>query len=341
MKVAYGSDATFFLTKARNHGHITTIPDANRRYKDLAAESLSRNLLVVISRVEIILAAPCADPPSVSSDFIGIEGWRTVTVSERPDEFIVVAEPIERREACPHCGAGRPKFRANGHRRWRYIRDLPRAGKRVTIKVRTQQYRCLSCRRTCSQPAPGIQPSKKVTKRLVAWLAEFGWGRTAVSAAKWLGISDRTTRNYSGSRRHSISTASTSQISLPSGNQLVSFNRQLCEQLFRLLNELLDRGIELLPVIATRPWENWAWLSDRVSKLIPSSIDAERRGDIHQEIMTALFIGEIFPEDIERELPRFIKGVYRLHPTKYGPLSLDQPVSRDGTGATLGELLEG
>jgi transposase-like protein len=63
-----------------------------------------------------------------------------------------------------------------------------------------------------------------------------------------------------------------------------------------------------------------------VSEAVPHNIPHDRRADICQELVLALLIGDIEISDLPVAVWKMFHKVYALHPTTYGPLSLDAPI---------------
>lgn len=130
-------------------------------------------------------------------DFLNLEHWRTYNIAPgRKGGYEVRAELLTVLDACPNCGSFWPDFRPNGGK-VQSVRDVPHDGHPVLVRFRRQRYRCLNCGRSAQQPIPGVDRGRKLTRRLVE-LAEreaFDGSSTFVSAARRLGLSDRSVRN--------------------------------------------------------------------------------------------------------------------------------------------------
>lgn len=74
-----------------------------------------------------------------------------------------------------------------------------------------------------------------------------------------------------------------------------------------------------------------------VPRYLPTSI----REDVCQDLVVAVLIGDCTLENLHGSLPRYIRDVFRLHPTKYGAYSLDHPAPwmHGEDDRTLGEII--
>jgi transposase-like protein len=63
-----------------------------------------------------------------------------------------------------------------------------------------------------------------------------------------------------------------------------------------------------------------------ISAAVPMEIPHDRRADICQELAVKLLIGDIEVRDLPSAFHKAFHEVYKLHPTMYGPLSLDAPM---------------
>lgn len=76
-------------------------------------------------------------------------------------------------------------------------------------------------------------------------------------------------------------------------------------------------------------------VNEAVSKGLPESV----RPDVCQDILVALLEHQIEIADLSLAVPEFIKRHYKLFPTKYGPRSLERPLSKDGNDFNLLDTL--
>lgn len=61
----------------------------------------------------------------------------------------------------------------------------------------------------------------------------------------------------------------------------------------------------------------------KISSLLPMSLPAHIRDDVRQEIVLAVLTGEIRYREIGSKVREFISRVFKLHPARFGPVSLD------------------
>lgn len=92
---------------------------------------------------------------------------------------------------CPTCGIGPiVKF---GKQDQAY-RDLPIHGKRVTLWLQRRRYRCNGCMTTFRPELADMNDTRKMTKRLVAYVEKAVLQRTNTDVAKECGLHEKTVR---------------------------------------------------------------------------------------------------------------------------------------------------
>lgn len=72
----------------------------------------------------------------------------------------------------------------------------------------------------------------------------------------------------------------------------------------------------------------------RVNDLVDHKIPQDRRADICQDLIVGLLSGEFGMDELESRVKEATSAVFRLHPDKWAPLSLDAPAP----GCTFGKL---
>lgn len=91
------------------------------------------------------------------------------------------------------------------------------------------------------------------------------------------------------------------------------------------------------PYLAGKPGDGGA-LIDAVNAIVPRGFEPHARADICQDLLLAILEGEATIEKLRDGSAECIKRYYKLHPGKFGPLSLDAPIP--GTeGMTLGNTI--
>lgn len=75
-----------------------------------------------------------------------------------------------------------------------------------------------------------------------------------------------------------------------------------------------------------------------VNDAVPSYWPDYVRADACQELIVSVLSGEIDKEDVRDIAEEYVREVYRMHPTKYGPESLDAPFG-DGDSRTLYDVV--
>lgn len=63
-----------------------------------------------------------------------------------------------------------------------------------------------------------------------------------------------------------------------------------------------------------------------VSRAVPKHIDPQVREEVIQDLALAVLSGEVALSAIASECSRFVKDTQKNYPTRWGPLSLDQPL---------------
>jgi len=63
-----------------------------------------------------------------------------------------------------------------------------------------------------------------------------------------------------------------------------------------------------------------------INSLIPLVLPPQVREEVGQDLAVAILDGTLSMGEVKTSVPNFIKEVYRRYPTKYGMLSLDQPI---------------
>lgn len=77
-----------------------------------------------------------------------------------------------------------------------------------------------------------------------------------------------------------------------------------------------------------------------VNKAVPAHLPDWLRADICQDLICAILAGDIGRDQIKEGAKSFTKKLWAMHPTKYGPLSLDAPFS-DDNDRTLLDVISG
>jgi hypothetical protein len=79
-------------------------------------------------------------------------------------------------------------------------------------------------------------------------------------------------------------------------------------------------------------------LLDRINAFVPRYLSRDHRDDVIGEMVLAVYEGRLEEADIERCVRAFVNVGYRRDHDKYGPVSLDVPIFREGA-TTLGERI--
>jgi transposase len=127
---------------------------------------------------------------SSATVMLGLEGMAVLAVSERDGELEYAVETTARTGWCPVCGA-----QARLHdRRPTWVRDLPAAGRPVTLVWVKRIWRCMhpECeQRTWTETHPGIAPrsswTERARKQACRWVGRDGHSVAAVARDLGLG----------------------------------------------------------------------------------------------------------------------------------------------------------
>lgn len=106
-----------------------------------------------------------------------LPGWAQVDVIEKPHAYRITASPIHEPTHC-ECGSD----------------SLYKHGKQVSINAVRQRFICRQCGETLIQPVPGIHEGRKLTDRLVAYIAKQAESRTFTDVATEVGLDEKTIR---------------------------------------------------------------------------------------------------------------------------------------------------
>lgn len=99
----------------------------------------------------------------------------------------------------------------------------------------------------------------------------------------------------------------------------------------------LPRQALFYPYLVHEPATDAEHMLIAVHQAVPKGLPDYLREDICQDLLMALLAGEILIDDLHDEAPAFISKVKKMHPLKYGDLSLDAMVG-DETDTTFGDL---
>jgi transposase len=130
------------------------------------------------------------------SSLLDLEGFEVVeTKSDRVKkvrELIMVAATVA--APCPHCGV----VTADRHQcHDRRVSDLPMAGWQTELVVTLFQFKCECCNKYFTPRYPGLSADgAHATERLLERLAELATHSDVSSAAKFLGIAEKTAEDW-------------------------------------------------------------------------------------------------------------------------------------------------
>jgi hypothetical protein len=124
-------------------------------------------------------------------------GWVVESVCDSGEEYRVQARRASEPARCLRCGADARRA-GTVHRHGTLtlvVRDVPRNGLPVTVRVARKRYRCLACNGTFLQPLPGICRHVRMTKALAAYVRRQLKRRTCSEVARLAGVDEKTIRN--------------------------------------------------------------------------------------------------------------------------------------------------
>lgn len=94
---------------------------------------------------------------------------------------------------CPHCGSTASMYMM-GQSKTQWIKDAPQGNKRVRLFVYRNRYQCGKCGVQFWERMPDVDPKRKMTKRLVAYIPKEAQRCLVAPTAKKLGICEGTIR---------------------------------------------------------------------------------------------------------------------------------------------------
>lgn len=104
--------------------------------------------------------------------FLPSASWKVdqKIVDHRSGELTIDASvPIQEPTPCPGCG----NTAAVGHGVVTHtLRDIPKGGHHVLIRLARSRFRCVVCARTYCNPVPEVAPGGRITRRLAQWVRD-------------------------------------------------------------------------------------------------------------------------------------------------------------------------
>jgi hypothetical protein len=67
-----------------------------------------------------------------------------------------------------------------------------------------------------------------------------------------------------------------------------------------------------------------------INRAVPIRLEESVRAEVCQDLAVAILDGSVCLQEISTLVPAFVKAVYRKFPVRFGPLSLDQEMFREG-----------
>jgi predicted nucleotidyltransferase/transposase-like protein len=123
-------------------------------------------------------------------DTFHLPGWEVLRVEEGEYVYRVTVKLPSLSRFCPSCGAFSNRYGS----RFQTYTDKPMDGKRVSLLVNRQRYRCTDCGKTFVGMLPEMDEVRLMTRRLRAYVEEESLKRNFVSIADEVGINEKTVR---------------------------------------------------------------------------------------------------------------------------------------------------
>lgn len=128
------------------------------------------------------------------TDIINLPGWCVTNVDETAAAYHIEAkyEDPFRENECPYC-----QFRSldlHGRLKRSYV-DTPIHGRKVTLELRRQRFKCQRCKKTFYEEIPNLDDKHRMTGRLNHYIWVNAFRRTFTALADDVGVNEKTVRN--------------------------------------------------------------------------------------------------------------------------------------------------
>jgi DNA (cytosine-5)-methyltransferase 1 len=123
-------------------------------------------------------------------EYLRLPGLQLIAVEETDRERVVHVRRRRSLTRCPACAAS--ALVANGARRVS-IRDVP-AGRPVRLAFDRQRFLCRRCGTTCYDDADEFDGRRRMTARLISFIAEAVRERSCAAVARAVGVDEKTVR---------------------------------------------------------------------------------------------------------------------------------------------------
>lgn len=125
----------------------------------------------------------------------GFASFEIIDARENEHACLITARFKPQPSDCPRCGG--PSYYRHGVRS-QVIKDTPLYGKRLSVKVLRQRYKCRGCGKTFMQDISAVIDERRcMTRRLKRYIAHRGHAQTFRSIAREVGVDEKTIRNIS------------------------------------------------------------------------------------------------------------------------------------------------
>jgi transposase len=129
-------------------------------------------------------------------DLLNLCGWEILEIDESQSHIFIRARYKPATEtSCPECSKKEPfpcQLTQKYGVRIKSIKDAPVRGKRVSILLAVQKYKCQICGEIFADKVPEIQENSRLTKRLIFYVLSQSMKRSFSSVAEETGISEST-----------------------------------------------------------------------------------------------------------------------------------------------------
>ena len=114
-------------------------------------------------------------------------------VAETDQEITYFVQLRRKPSCCPHCDANAKMYKL-GQSKTQWVKDVPQGDRRVKLLVYRNRYQCSSCGVQFWERMSDVDPKRKMTKRLVAFIPEEAQNSLVAPTSKKLGICQGTIR---------------------------------------------------------------------------------------------------------------------------------------------------
>jgi len=126
-------------------------------------------------------------------DILNLHDWQVIDVTEEQSHFFIRAKYIAPPPGCINCSSLSFFLQEYGIRQ-RIVKDTPIRGKKVTVMLSIQRYRCGACEKTFVPEVNRISGDMRLTKRLVEHIERESAKKPFLTVAQETGVNENTVR---------------------------------------------------------------------------------------------------------------------------------------------------